>query len=140
MPIAKDVAFARGHTRRLPAGKRLVIPGDNPAHAMAAAAGFVSTAADTARFFAQLAPNAKRSVISASSRREMTRKQWRNPHASLEAYYGLGIMSGNYSRLGLVRPRRRFPRLYLADLRDTRLRGDHDRPDQLDRRLGSVLG
>ena len=59
------------------------------------AAGFVSTAADTARFFAQLAPNAKRSVLSASSRREMTRKQWRNPHASLEAYYGLGIMSGN---------------------------------------------
>ena len=24
----------------------------------------------------------------------MTRKQWRNPHASFEAYYGLGIMSG----------------------------------------------
>jgi CubicO group peptidase (beta-lactamase class C family) len=95
MPIAKGVAFGRGHSRLLPAGKRLVIPGANPAHAMAAAAGFVSTAADTARFFGQLAPNAKRRVISASSRREMTRKQWRNPHASLEAYYGLGIMSGN---------------------------------------------
>jgi CubicO group peptidase (beta-lactamase class C family) len=95
MPIAKAVAFARGHTRRLHAGKRLVIPGDNPANAMTAAAGFVATAADTARFFAQLAPNAKRSVVAASSRREMTRKQWRNPHASLEAYYGLGIMSGN---------------------------------------------
>jgi hypothetical protein len=25
----------------------------------------------------------------------MVRKQWRNPHASLEGYYGLGIMSGN---------------------------------------------
>jgi hypothetical protein len=25
----------------------------------------------------------------------MTRKQWRNPHASLEGYYGLGIMSGS---------------------------------------------
>jgi hypothetical protein len=24
----------------------------------------------------------------------MTRRQWRNPHASLEGYYGLGIMSG----------------------------------------------
>ena len=24
----------------------------------------------------------------------MTRKQWRNPHTSLEGYYGLGIMSG----------------------------------------------
>jgi CubicO group peptidase (beta-lactamase class C family) len=33
MPIAKGVAFGRGHSRLLPAGKRLVIPGDNPAHA-----------------------------------------------------------------------------------------------------------
>ena len=62
---------------------------------MMPAAGFVSTAADVARFFAQLAPNAKRSLLSAGSRREMTRKQWRNPHASLEGYYGLGIMSGS---------------------------------------------
>lgn len=37
-----------------------MIPGDNPAHAMASAAGFIATAADTARFYAQLAPNAKR--------------------------------------------------------------------------------
>ena len=59
------------------------------------AAGFVSTAADVARFFAQLAPNAKHSVLSAASRREMTRKHWRNPHASLEGYYGLGIISGS---------------------------------------------
>jgi CubicO group peptidase (beta-lactamase class C family) len=93
-PIAKGIRFARGHTPRLPLGRRLVIPGDNPANAMKPAAGFVSTAADVARFFAQLAPNAKRSVLSAGSRREMTRKQWRNPHASLEGYYGLGIMSG----------------------------------------------
>ena len=95
MPLAKGVAFARGHTPRLPLDRRLVIPGDNSAHAMAAAAGFVSTAADVARFFAQLAPNAKRSVPSTASRREMTRKHWRNPHASLEGYYGLGTMSGN---------------------------------------------
>ena len=74
--------------------RRLVIPGDNPTHAITPAAGFVSTAADVARFFAQLAPNAKRSVLSAGSRREMTREHWRNPHASLEGYYGLGIMSG----------------------------------------------
>src|ERR1700722_5369775 len=87
IPIAKTIPFARGHTRRLPADRRLVIPGDNPANAMAAAAGFVSTAADTARFFAPLAPNAKRSVLSAASRREMTRRQWRIPHSSLEAYY-----------------------------------------------------
>jgi CubicO group peptidase (beta-lactamase class C family) len=97
MPIAKGAPFARGHSLRLPAGRRLVIPGENPTHAITPAGGFVSTAADVARFFAQLAPNAKRSVLSTSSRREMTRKQWRNPHASLEGYYGLGIMSGNTS-------------------------------------------
>lgn len=94
MPIARGIPFARGHTLRLPAGRRLVIPGDNPANAIAPAAGFVSTAADVARFFAQLAPNAKRSLLSPSSRKEMTRHHWRNPHSSLEGYYGLGIMSG----------------------------------------------
>jgi CubicO group peptidase (beta-lactamase class C family) len=95
MPITEGIPFARGHSLRLPLDRRLVIPGDNPTHAIAPAAGFVSTARDVARFFAQLAPNAKQSVLSASSRREMIRKHWRNPHASLEGYYGLGIMSGN---------------------------------------------
>ena len=96
-PIAKGIPFARGHTPWLPLERRLVIPGDNPANAIAPAAGFVSTAADVARFFAQLAPDARQSVLSAASRREMIRKQWRNPHASLEGYYGLGIMSGTTS-------------------------------------------
>ena len=94
MPLAKGVPFARGHTARLPLERRLVIPGDNPTNAIAPAAGFVSTAGDAARFFAQLAPTAKRSVLSVGSRREMIRKHWRNPHADLEGYYGLGIMSG----------------------------------------------
>jgi CubicO group peptidase (beta-lactamase class C family) len=93
-PLPRGTPFARGHILRLPVGRRLVIPGDNPGNAMTPAAGFVSTAADLVRFFAQLAPNAKRSVLSVGSRREMTRKHWRNPHASLEGYYGLGIMSG----------------------------------------------
>jgi CubicO group peptidase (beta-lactamase class C family) len=93
MPLPKGTPFARGHTRRQPLGRRLAIPGDNPAHAMAAAAGFVATAADTARFFAQLAPNAKRSVISAASRRELTRKQWRIVQTA-EMHYGLGVASG----------------------------------------------
>jgi hypothetical protein len=95
MPVAKGVPFARGHTSHLPLQRRLVIPGDNRTHAMASAAGFVSTAADVARYFAQLAPHAKRSVLSAGSRREMTRRHWRNPHAAVEGYYGLGIISGN---------------------------------------------
>src|SRR5262249_56351402 len=89
-PLAKGAPFARGHTRKLPLGERCVIPGDNLTHALTSAAGFVSTAADTARFFAQLAPNARRSVLSVGSRREMTRKQWRIPQ-SFEAYYGLGV-------------------------------------------------
>jgi CubicO group peptidase (beta-lactamase class C family) len=94
MPKAKGVVLARGHTLRLPVGRRLAVPGDNEANAIAPAAGFVSTAADVARFFAQLAPNAKRSMLSPGSRREMARKHWRNPHTTLEGYYGLGIMSG----------------------------------------------
>jgi hypothetical protein len=93
MPLAKNVPFARGHLRRYPAGRRFVIPGDNPTHAISSAGGFVSTAADTARFFAQLAPNARKSVISAASRREMTRKHWRIP-LSFEAFYGLGVNIG----------------------------------------------
>jgi CubicO group peptidase (beta-lactamase class C family) len=93
MPSAKGIPFARGHTQRRPLGRRFVIPGDNGAHAMTSAAGFVATAADTARFFAQLAPNAKRSVISMASRREMTRRQWRIP-GSVELHYGLGVASG----------------------------------------------
>jgi len=92
-PLGTNVRFARGHSRRLPTDRRLVIPGDNPTHAMTSAAGFVSTAADTARFFAQLAPNAGRSVLSAASRREMTRRHWRIPQ-SFEAYYGLGVSIG----------------------------------------------
>jgi hypothetical protein len=72
----------------------VVIPGDNRTNAIAPAGGFVSTAADTARFFAQLAPNAKRSVLAVGSRREMTRRHWRNPHSTMEGYYGLGIISG----------------------------------------------
>ncbi len=94
VPSAKGAPFARGHSRKYPLGRRLVVPGDNSTHAITSAAGFVSTAADTARFFAQLAPNATRSVLSAASRREMTRKQWRIPQTIEEAYYGFGLMSG----------------------------------------------
>jgi CubicO group peptidase (beta-lactamase class C family) len=93
MPSPKGAPFARGHTRRQPLGQRLVIPGDNPTHAITSAAGFVATAADTAHFFAQLAPQARKSVISRASRREMTRKHWRIPQ-SFDVHYGLGVSIG----------------------------------------------
>lgn len=91
--LPKSAPFARGHSAETLLGRRVVIPGDNPTHAIASAAGLVATAADTARFFAQLAPNARKSVLSIASRREMIRRQWRIPQ-ELEAYYGLALMSG----------------------------------------------
>jgi CubicO group peptidase (beta-lactamase class C family) len=97
VPLARGTPLARGHSGKLPLGRRVIFPGDGPSHAMAPATGFVSTAADLARYFAQLAPDARRSVLSLGSRREMIRSQWREPHSSFERYYGLGIVSG---RLG----------------------------------------
>lgn len=95
MPIPPGTPFARGHTMRLPVGRRLLIPGENPANAVAPAGGFVSTAADLARFYARLSPEAADSPLSAASRREMARRQWRNPHTSFEMWYGLGTISGS---------------------------------------------
>ena len=86
--------FARGHSAKLPLGRRVVIPGDNPTDALASATGFVSTGSDLARFFASLSPTARRSVLSVASRREMTRRLWRDPHSTLERWYGLGTISG----------------------------------------------
>jgi len=86
--------IAHGHSGKWPAGRRVVIPGDNPTGALAAATGFVSTAADLAQFFSQLDPASRRSVLSAAGRREMIRRQWRDPQQSSERYYGLGIRSG----------------------------------------------
>jgi CubicO group peptidase (beta-lactamase class C family) len=94
MPLPRGTPFARGHTGRMLLGRRLVIPGDFVLNAVAPAGAVVSTAADVARHFAKLAPNARKSVISQASRREMTRRQWRNPNATIESYYGLGTMSG----------------------------------------------
>ncbi|MBI1774489.1 MAG: beta-lactamase family protein [Proteobacteria bacterium] len=94
VPIARGTPFARGHSTKLPLGRRVTIPGTNSTHALAAATGFISTASDLASFFNQLSPRAKASVLSPASRREMIRRQWRLPHSALERYYGLGIISG----------------------------------------------
>jgi CubicO group peptidase (beta-lactamase class C family) len=93
-PLGDTVPVARGHSAKLPLGRRVMIPGDNPTNALAAATGFVSTAQDLARFFGQLDPATAESVLSAASRREMVRPQWRYPHSSLARHYGLGIGSG----------------------------------------------
>jgi CubicO group peptidase (beta-lactamase class C family) len=111
MPLPQSVPFARGHTSKVLLGERLVIPGDYEMHALAPAGGFVSTAADLARFFAQLSPNASSSPLSADSRREMTHGRWKNLHATLATTYGLGTGSGtleDWLGLGLARRRVTF--------------------------------
>jgi CubicO group peptidase (beta-lactamase class C family) len=94
MPPPAGVPIACGHSGRLPLGRRVVLPGHQPTNALAPATGFVSTAGDLARFFAQLMPASRAELLTVASRREMTRAQWRNPHSSLERHYGLGTMSG----------------------------------------------
>lgn len=96
MPLPAGTPFARGHSGKALLGHRVVIPGDQSLNATAPAGGFVSTAGDLARFYAQLSPEADRSVLSVESRREMVRRQWRNPHASFERWYGLGTISGAF--------------------------------------------
>jgi CubicO group peptidase (beta-lactamase class C family) len=86
--------FARGHSGRVPLGRRVVIPGENASQAMAAATGFVSTARDLALFFSQLDPESETRLLSPLSRREMARRLWRDRESALEQYYGLGLMSG----------------------------------------------
>jgi len=94
-PVAEGTPFANGHSTVWPLGRRVVIPGDNATNALASATGFVSTAADLARFYATLAPEAKKSLLLPASRREMTRRQWRDLNSSIERWYGLGTISGS---------------------------------------------
>jgi D-alanyl-D-alanine carboxypeptidase len=93
-PIASGAPFAHGHSAKHPLGRRVVIPAAHPTNAVAAATGFVSTAGDLARFFASLQPGAKKSALSAVSRREMNRRQWKDEHSSLTRWYGLGTICG----------------------------------------------
>jgi len=84
--------MASGHSTEFPFGQRLVVPGDNPCNAIAPAGGFVSTAADTARFFAQLDPKCEQSILSPASRRAMMQRRWRDDCNAQESWYGLGTM------------------------------------------------
>jgi CubicO group peptidase (beta-lactamase class C family) len=92
VPAGGDLA--RGHGTRLPLGRRPRLGSDTSTRALAAATGFVSTAADLACFLGRLCPDAANPVLSAASRRDMTRRHWRSPHSRAEAYYGLGTMGG----------------------------------------------
>ncbi len=97
MPLPKGVPIARGHSGKILLGRRVVIPGDQPTGAYGSVGGFVSTAADLARFYAQLAPSAKSSILVPASRREMIRRHWRDPSPAQEGYYGLGVMCGRFN-------------------------------------------
>jgi CubicO group peptidase (beta-lactamase class C family) len=94
MPLPRSARLARGHSGKMLLGRRVIFPGDQPTNALAPATGFVSTAADLVRFFGQLSPNARRSILSVASRREMARPQWRDPYSALATTYGLGTISG----------------------------------------------
>lgn len=94
MPVPHDAPMVSGHSGKLPLDRRLQVPGTNDTRALSAATGFVSTAADLARFFASLDPAARRSVLKPESRREMVRRQWHDAHSSLDRHYGLGVILG----------------------------------------------
>lgn len=95
VPLPPGTPLATGHGGRLPTGERFPLPGQASAAALGASAGFVSTAADLARFFGGLDPAAPSRILSPASRREMTRRHWRMSHSTQELHYGLGTMSGS---------------------------------------------
>ena len=97
VPLPPGAQLAKGHSSKTLLGRRLTYPGDQSTHALASATGFVSTAADLARFFGQLAPSAPNSVLSVASRREMSRPQWEDKWGMVPPpKYGLGTISGSF--------------------------------------------
>ena len=95
VPSPKGGPLAKGHSSKVPLGRRVILPGDTTTHGLASATGFISTAHDLALFFGQLSPGAKKSILSVASRREMTRRHWKVPHSQIERWYGLGTISGS---------------------------------------------
>jgi CubicO group peptidase (beta-lactamase class C family) len=90
-PVPADALLAHGHGHRSLLGEPFEVDTREPTGALAAATGFASTTGQLARFLAQLAPDAPRSILSAASRREMTRPHWRIPDLSGGMHYGLGV-------------------------------------------------
>lgn len=93
-PVPARVLMASGHSSIMPLNRRVCMPGGFGIDAVAPAGGFVSTAGDLARFFSGLAPNAKSSLLSPASRREMTRRHWQDGDGPMAMHYGLGVMAG----------------------------------------------
>jgi len=96
VPLPVGAALARGHSGKALLGRRLVFAGDQATGALASATGFVSTAADIAKFFAQLSPAAETSILSVASRREMSRPQWKDRWGAVDQSYGLGTISWSF--------------------------------------------
>jgi D-alanyl-D-alanine carboxypeptidase len=92
--LPRRAKLAQGHSAMQPLGRRVAIDVGMSTQALASATGFVSTAGDLARFFGSLAPDARSSVLSSASRREMARRQWRSEHDSTGRWYGLGLIAG----------------------------------------------
>jgi D-alanyl-D-alanine carboxypeptidase len=92
--LRASAPLALGHSAKHPVGQRQTLPARMSTNALSSATGFVSTAADLARFVGSLAPQAKHSVLSRASRREMLRRQWKSEHDSTGRWYGLGTIAG----------------------------------------------
>lgn len=86
--------LARGHSSKLLLGYRVIVPCENDTRGLAPATGFVSTAADIAKFFGSIDPAAKKSILTPASRREMVRQQWSDQDMQMPEGYGLGLSSG----------------------------------------------
>lgn len=101
-PVGAKVKTSRGHSSKAALGERLVIPADNCTHALASATGFLSTAGDLATFYASLDPAAPKSILSAASRREMTRRQWPVADTPGDRAYGLGTIHSQVGDWAMV--------------------------------------
>ena len=117
MPLPPDAPLAQGHTGKALLGRRQPVPGDYPLNALTPAAGFVSTAADLARFFAQLSSNAAASPLSPRQpARDDARSMEKSPRCSRHHLRPWNLKRRR-RRLELVWAFRRVARLHLAHRR-----------------------
>ena len=89
-----DARLCNGHGRRDARGRRGTMGRDVATHALASATGFIATASDLVRFFAQIDPSAHTSFLSPASRRAMTRATRSIPGVPAGREYGLGVIRG----------------------------------------------